>query len=41
MKLRLQLVMVNDAGQEQVQDVAQFEREGVAMETLGLTLAED
>ena len=32
--------MVNDAGQEQVQDVAQFEREGVAMETLGLTLAE-
>jgi hypothetical protein len=40
MKLRLQLVTVSDAGQEQVQDVAQLEREGVTMETLGLTLAE-
>src|SRR6266542_6876289 len=40
MKLRLKLVTVSDAGQEQVQDVAQFEREGVVIETLGLTLAE-
>ena len=40
MKLRLQLVVVSDAGQEQVQEVAQFEREGVTIETLGLTLAE-
>jgi hypothetical protein len=40
MKLRLQLIMVSDAGREQVQDVAQFEREGVTPETLGLTLAE-
>jgi len=40
MKLRLQLVAVSDTGQEQVQEVAQLEREGVAIETLGLTLAE-
>ena len=40
MKLRLQLVAVSDAGQELVQDVAQFERESVALETPGLTLAE-
>jgi hypothetical protein len=40
MKLRLQLVVVSDAGQEQVQEVARFEREGVTIETLGLALAE-
>jgi hypothetical protein len=40
MKFRLQLVAVSDAGQEQVHEVGQFEREGLAMETLGLTLAE-
>ena len=40
MKFRLQLIMVSDSGQEQVQDVAQLEREGVTIETLGLTLAE-
>lgn len=40
MKLRLQLVTVSDSGQEQVQDVAQLQREGVSMKTLGLTLAE-
>jgi hypothetical protein len=40
MKFRLQLVTVNDSGQEQVLDMAQLEREGVTMETLGLSLAE-
>jgi hypothetical protein len=40
MRFRLQLVTVSDAGHEQVQQVAEFERTGVAMETLGLTLAE-
>ena len=39
-KFRLQLVVVNESGQEQVQEVARIEREGVEMETLGLTLAE-
>ena len=37
MKFRLQLVTVNDSGQEQVLDMAQLEREGVTMETLGLS----
>ena len=37
---RLQLVAVADSGQEQVQEVARWEREGVQLETLGLTLAE-
>ena len=36
MKIRLQLVTVSDSGQEQLQDVAQLEREGLTMETLGL-----
>src|SRR5450759_1390016 len=40
MKFRLQLVTVNDSGQEQVLDIAQLERNGVTMETLGLSLAE-
>src|SRR5215469_7267396 len=40
MKFRLQLVVVSDAGQEHVTEIAQFERQGVAIETLGLTLAE-
>jgi hypothetical protein len=40
MRLRLQLVIVSNAGQEQVQDIAQFEHEDLALETLGLTLAE-
>jgi hypothetical protein len=39
MKFRLQLVTVSDAGQEQVPQVGEFERAGVAMETL-VTLAE-
>ena len=39
-KFRLQLVIVNESGHEQVQEVARIEREGVEMETLGLTLAE-
>ena len=33
MKFRLQLVTVNDSGQEQVLDMAQLEREGVTMES--------
>ena len=37
---RLQLVVVNDSGHEQVQEVARIERDEVRMETLGLTLAE-
>jgi hypothetical protein len=37
---RLQLIAVGDSGQEQVQEIARFEREGVQLETLGLTLAE-
>jgi hypothetical protein len=37
---RLQLVAVGDSGQEQVQEIARLEREGVQLETLGLTLAE-
>ena len=40
MKFRLQLVVVNDSGYEQVQEMARLERAGVEMETLGLTLAE-
>ena len=40
MKFRLQLITASDSGQEQVQDVAQFEREGVTTQTLGLILAE-
>ena len=40
MKFRLQLVTVNDSGQEQVLNMAQLEREGVTMEILGLSLAE-
>jgi hypothetical protein len=39
-KFRLQLVVVNDSGHEPVQEMARIEREGVEMETLGLTLAE-
>src|SRR6516225_11656931 len=37
---RLQLVAVADSGQEQVQEVARWERQGVQLETLGLTLSE-
>src|ERR1044071_1063892 len=37
---RLQLVVVNASGHEHVQEVARIERDEVAMETLGLTLAE-
>ena len=37
---RLQLVVVNASGHERVQEVARIERDEVAMETLGLTLAE-
>ena len=33
------LVVVNDSGYEQVQEMARLERAGVEMETLGLTLA--
>ena len=39
-KFRLQLVVVNDSGQEHVQEVARIERDEVVMETLELTLAE-
>src|SRR5215471_17287700 len=39
-KFRLQLVVANDSGHEHVQEVARIERDEVAMETLGLTLAE-
>ena len=39
-KFRLRLVVVNNSGDEQVQEVARIEREGVEIETLGLTLAE-
>ncbi len=37
---RLQLVAVGDSGQEQVQEIARLEREGVQLEALGITLAE-
>jgi len=37
---RLQLVVVNDGGHEHVTEVAQIDRDEMAMETLGLTLAE-
>ena len=37
---RLQLVVVNASGHEHVQEAARIERDEVAMETLGLTLAE-
>jgi hypothetical protein len=40
MKLRVQPVMVSYADQEQVQGIAQLEREGVTIETIGLTLTE-
>ena len=40
MTFRLQLVAVGDSGPEQVQEIARWEREGVQLETLGLTLAE-
>jgi len=39
-KFRLQLVIENNSGQEEVHEVAHIEREAVEMETLGLTLAE-
>ena len=39
-QFRLQLVVVNASGHERVQEVARIERDEVAMETLGLTLAE-
>jgi hypothetical protein len=39
-KFRLQLMVVNDSGHEHVHEVARLERDEVAIETLGLTLAE-
>ena len=39
-KLRLQLVVENDSGHEEVHEIAHIERKGVEMESLGLTLAE-
>src|SRR6516225_11317139 len=39
-QFRLQLVVVNASGHEHIQEVARIERDEVAMETLGLTLAE-
>ena len=39
-KFRVQLVVVNDSGHEHVHEVARIERDEVAMETLGLALAE-
>jgi len=39
-KFRLQLVVENNSGHEEVHEMARIEREAVEMETLGLTLAE-
>ena len=40
MKFRVEVVCINDAGQEQRSDVLEVERRQLAMETLGLTLCE-
>ncbi len=40
MKIRVEVICVNDEGVEQRRDVMEMERQQLAMETLGLTLAE-
>lgn len=40
MKFRVEVICVNDEGAEQRRDVMQTERRELAMETLGLSLAE-
>ncbi|HUY12850.1 MAG TPA: hypothetical protein VMX16_04355 [Terriglobia bacterium] len=40
MKFRVQVVCIADDGTEQMQPVLEFERQTVAMETLGLSMAE-
>ncbi len=40
MKFRVQVVCVADDGAEQMQPVLEFERQALAMETLGMSLAE-
>src|SRR5438876_5228402 len=40
MKFRVEVISVNDEGSEQRRDVMEMERDGLAMETLGLSLAE-
>ncbi len=40
MKLRVEVICVNDEGTEQRRDVMEIERQQLAMETLGLSLAE-
>jgi hypothetical protein len=40
MKFRVEVISVNEEGSEQRRDVMEMEREGLAMETLGLSLAE-
>ena len=39
-RFRVQLVVENNSGHEEVHEMARIEREAVEMETLGLTLAE-
>jgi hypothetical protein len=40
MKFRVEVISVNDEGAEQRRDVMEMERQELAMETLGLSLAE-
>src|SRR5438309_4799785 len=40
MKFRVEVISVNDEGSEQRRDVMEMERDGLAVETLGLSLAE-
>jgi hypothetical protein len=40
MKFRVEVICVNDEGTEQRRDVMEMERQELAMETLGLSLAE-
>lgn len=40
MKFRVEVICVNDEGVEQRQDVMEMERQELAMETMGLSLAE-
>jgi hypothetical protein len=40
MKFRVEVICVNDEGSEQRRDVMEMERDGLAVETLGLSLAE-
>ena len=40
MKFRIQMVCVADGGIEQTQQVLEFERQELAMETLGMSMSE-